>query len=292
LTERTPTGDTTTLRNISDTALWVAWYRALESERADAWFRDPLARRLAGTRGERIAQGMAFANRNAWSYVARTVLIDRFITEKIQQGADMVVNLAAGLDTRPYRMALPSGLQWIEIDLPELLAYKAERLDGETPACILERVALDLTNVGARRDLFERLNRRATNIIVVTEGLVGYLTAEEASGLAADLARPPGFKWWTLDMMSPRLLRMLQSNIGATLDKGGAPLKFAPAEGPAFFARYGWKPTEVRSLLHAAATLKRLSFGLRLMALLPDPAGRKPEHLWGGVCLFTRDQIN
>jgi O-methyltransferase involved in polyketide biosynthesis len=58
-------GDTTTLRNISDTALWVAWYRALESERADAWFLDPLARRLAGTRGERIAQDMAFANRHA-----------------------------------------------------------------------------------------------------------------------------------------------------------------------------------------------------------------------------------
>jgi O-methyltransferase involved in polyketide biosynthesis len=157
---------------------------------------------------------------------------------------------------------------------------------------MLERVALDLTNVGARRDLFERLNRRATNVIVVTEGLVVYLTAEEVAGLADDLARPPSFKWWTLDMVSPRLLRMLQSNIGATLDEGGAPLKFAPGEGPAFFARYGWKPTEARSVLHTAATLKRLSFGLRLMALLPDPAGRKPERPWGGVCLFTREEIN
>jgi len=126
----------------------------------------------------------------------------------------------------------------------------------------------------------------------VTEGLVVYLTAEEVAGLAEDLARLPSFKWWTLDMVSPRLLRMLQSNIGATLDEGSAPLKFAPGEGPAFFARYGWKPTEVRSVLHTAATLKRLSFGLRLMALLPDPAGRKPDRPWGGVCLFTREEIN
>lgn len=284
--------DTTTPQNISDTARWVAWYRALESERPDAWFRDPLARRLAGTRGERIAEGMPFANRNAWSFVARTVLIDRFIAEKVQQGADMVVNLAAGLDTRPYRMVLPPRLQWIEVDLPELLAYKAGALAGETPVCMVERVALDLTDVGARCDLFEGLNRRATNVIVVTEGLVVYLTAEEVAGLAEDLARPPSFKWWTLDMVSPRLLRMLQSNIGATLDEGGAPLKFAPGEGPAFFARYGWKPAEVRSLLHTAATLRRLSFGLRLMALLPDPAGRKPERPWGGVCLLAREEIN
>jgi O-methyltransferase involved in polyketide biosynthesis len=54
----------------------------------------------------------------------------------------MVVNLAAGLDTRPYRMALPSGLQWIEVDLPDLLVYKAEALAAETPVCTLQRVAL------------------------------------------------------------------------------------------------------------------------------------------------------
>ena len=145
---------TTSPQNISDTARWVAWYRALASERPDAWFRDPLAKRLAGERGEHIAEGMPFANRNAWSFVARTVLIDRFIGEKVQLGADMVVNLAAGLDTRPYRMVLPSRLQSIEVDLPELLADKAEALAGEKPVCMLERVALDLANVGARRALF------------------------------------------------------------------------------------------------------------------------------------------
>ena len=83
--------DTTTPQNISDTARWVAWYRALESERPDAWFHDPLARRLAGKRGERIAEGMSFANRNAWSFVARTVLIDRFIAEKVQQGVEVII---------------------------------------------------------------------------------------------------------------------------------------------------------------------------------------------------------
>lgn len=200
----------------------------------------------------------------------------------------MVVNVAAGLDTRPYRMDLPSRLQWVEVDLPELLAYKAEALAEETPVCALERVALDLADVGARRDLFEDLGRRAMNVIVVTEGLIIYLTAAEVSPLAEDLARSPSFQWWALDMVSPRLLRMLQANIGRNLGQAGAPLKFAPPEGPAFFDRYGWKPVEVRSLLHTAATLKRLPFGLRLMALVPDPAGRKPERPWGGVCLFAR----
>jgi hypothetical protein len=39
------------IRHISDTALWVAVYRAQESELADAVFRDPYARKLAGDRG-------------------------------------------------------------------------------------------------------------------------------------------------------------------------------------------------------------------------------------------------
>ena len=45
-------GDEGGLRNISDTAHWVAFYRALESERPDALFRDPFARPLAGAHAD------------------------------------------------------------------------------------------------------------------------------------------------------------------------------------------------------------------------------------------------
>ena len=276
------------LRNISDTANWVAMYRALESERPDALFRDPFARRLAGARGARIADGHTFAKRNAWSFVARTVLFDRFISDAVKNGADMVVNLAAGLDARPYRMALPSHLQWIEVDLPELLAYKSEQLAGETPRCNLERVALDLSNVVARRELFERLNTRARSVMIVSEGLVVYLAPEEVFALASDLARTPTFNRWALDMVSPALMRMMQKTMGQDLRHAGAPFKFAPDEGPPFFERAGWKPVEVRSLLHTAAKLRRLSWRMRLFALLPDSAGRVPSSPWGGVCLFEK----
>src|ERR1700736_3108879 len=109
------------VRDISDTALWVAHYRAQESDRPDAQFRDPYARALAGERGAKIAKAQTFGDRNAWSFMARTVLFDRFITDGVRGGADLVVNLAAGLDTRPYRMDLPRTLRWVEIDLPGIL---------------------------------------------------------------------------------------------------------------------------------------------------------------------------
>ena len=134
------------IRYISDTALWVAVYRAQESERADAVFRDPYARKLAGDRGVQIAAGMPFARRHSWSYVARTWLVDQIIEREVLQGTDMVINLAAGLDCRPYRMQLPASLRWVEVDLPDMLSYKQEVLAAECPVCKLERVPLDLTD--------------------------------------------------------------------------------------------------------------------------------------------------
>lgn len=280
--------DAPLIRNISDTAAWVAMYRAMESEREDAVFRDPYARRLAGARGQEILRTMKAASKHAWSYVARTYLFDTFITQEIAAGADMVVNLAAGLDTRPYRMQLPSTLQWIEVDLPDLTAYKEGILGADTPVCKLERVRLDLSDVTARRALFVSLGRRAKRAVVMSEGLIVYLTADEACGLGKDLAAQPTFQRWAIDLVSPKLLSMLQKQVGASLRDAGAPLKFAPEEGPAFFTKCGWKPIDVRSMLHTAKELKRLPFLYRLFALFPDPKGTKPSQPWGGRVVLGR----
>ena len=276
------------IRNISDTALWVAMYRAWESERPDAVFRDPYARRLAGPRGDEIMSTMKGANKHAWSYTARTWNVDSFVKQEVERGADMVIDLAAGLDTRPYRMQLPSSLQWVEIDLPELLTYKDQILKGEKPVCRLERIPLDLANPTARRGVFNDLGRAARRVLILSEGLIVYLTADEVCSLARDLAAPPSFQRWATDLTSPGLLKMLQKQVGTPLAQAGSPLKFAPEKGPAFFADCGWKATEVRSMLQTAAKLKRLSLLFRLFAKFPDPKGTKPKQIWGGVILLEK----
>src|ERR1700719_1618865 len=197
------------IRNISDTARWVAVYRARETERTDAVFRDPFARRLAGERGEKIAASISFAEKNSWPFVARTWLTDQLISNQIKDGADMVVNLAAGLDARPYRMDLPRSLQWVEVDLPEILAHKKEILRNERPVCALERFELDLTNVDARCELFSRVGGRARRVLIVCEGLLSYLTDEEVAALGQDPAAPSAFQYWITDLVSPALLKML-----------------------------------------------------------------------------------
>ena len=279
------------IRDISDTARWMAVYRARETERPDAVFRDPFARALAGERGEQIAKAAGFGDENAWSFLARTYLFDRVVTRQLKQGVDLVVNLAAGLDTRPYRMELPASLRWVEVDLPDILDYKEGILGDAKPACELERVRLDLTNPDARRGLFNRLGRSAQNVLVISEGLVIYLMPAEVGALAQDLAAPPSFHHWVVDIVSPGLLAMVKDRMGKAVQEAGAPFLFGPPEGPPFFEPYGWTPMDVRSMLKTAAKLERLPFMLRMFSMLPDSTGAQGSQPWAGVCLLQNRVI-
>jgi methyltransferase (TIGR00027 family) len=276
------------VRNISDTARWAAVFRAKETERADALFRDPYAARLAGALGVEIANTLPEGNEHAWAWVARTFLFDQFIEREILAGADMVVNLAAGLDARPYRMPLPPELQWVEIDLPEILEYKTGILRDERPVCRLERLAVDLANVPARRALFQRVAERARKILVLTEGLIIYLESEQVISLAQDLAAHAKFQRWITDMHSPGLLRLMQRTTGKHLSQVGAPFKFGPPEGPPFFERFGWRVEEVRGLLKTAGRHKRLPLALKLFSYLPESKGAQGSPPWSGVCSLAR----
>jgi methyltransferase (TIGR00027 family) len=112
------------ITHVSNTARWTALQRATESARPDALLRDPLAERLAGEHGRAIVAGVPGTTRNGWWLVARTKIIDDAIAEAITDGCDRLLNLAAGLDTRPYRLDLPSDFTWVEADLPKLLAKR------------------------------------------------------------------------------------------------------------------------------------------------------------------------
>jgi methyltransferase (TIGR00027 family) len=273
------------VRSISDTARWVAYFRALETERPDALFRDPHAARLAGERGFEIAQSLSPENKDGWAWVMRTYLFDEFVRQEVAAGADMVLNLAAGLDARPYRLALPSTLRWVEVDLPDIVSYKEEILAGARPACHLERIAMDLADEGARRDLFAGLDRQAKKIAVLAEGLLIYFTSEQVGSLARVLAAGDHFHTWVIDLASPAQLKMMQWTMGKQLDGAGAAFKFGPPEGPEFFAPYGWAAQDVRGLLQTAVELNRAP-AEQLRS--PRPDGAPGRRLWSGVCLFTK----
>lgn len=246
------------VRDVSDTALWVAVYRAEESERGDALFHDPHARRLAGERGQRIVDTLPDGRKFGWPMVVRTRLFDDIILRAVrEQGFDTVLNLAAGLDARPWRLDLPRETRWIDVDMPGMLAYKQQGLAGESPRCDYSARPADLRQAEVRRAVFAEAARLAKRVLVVSEGLLIYLEPHEVGSLAQDLARESTFERWLLDLASPGLLEVLARRWGGAQGLQNAPFKFAPAEGSAFFAAHGWCEREYFATMTEAVRLKR-----------------------------------
>ena len=246
----------TPIENVSDTAFWVAHYRAEETQRPDALFRDPFAGRLAGERGSTIAAAMPLSRMTAWLMAIRTVVIDDYIRSALKDGIDTVLNLGAGLDARPYRMELPPSLQWIEADYPAMIEYKENILRAEAPVCRVERVKVDLSDEAKRRELFARVNAGAAKALVLTEGVIPYLANEQVASLAVDLHALNHICYWIAEYHSPRVIKYRERS-GIQRKLQNAPFQFKPDDWFGFFAQRGWRPREIRYLAEEAQRLHR-----------------------------------
>ncbi|MFF7459241.1 SAM-dependent methyltransferase [Kitasatospora sp. NPDC008115] len=178
------------LRPVSRTALSVALVRAYESARPDPLFDDPYAAAFAAAADVPLpAEGPTGGLAEA--LVAQGILRTRFYDDRLlAAGADQVVLLAAGLDTRAHRLDWPAGTRVFELDLGPVLAFKERVLDGlgaeprsrrtVLPADLLEpHWPARLTDAG-----FDPARPSAW----LAEGLLVYLAPEEAAGLLTAVA--------------------------------------------------------------------------------------------------------
>jgi len=275
------------LRDISDTALGVAVERARETKRQRPLFRDPHAGMLAGKRGQRIARKMRHRLVSS-GVVVRTAVFDELILQTVKrERAACVLNLGAGLDTRPYRLDLRADLRWVEADLPGILDYKAKLLVDEQPRCRLERLDVDVTDAIARGALLDHV-AAGQPTLVVCEGLVVYLTEGDVTGLASDLAARPDFRWWALDIVGSLFIEWGNRIVGRQLSAVGASMQFAPEEGPDFFRPLGWEPYEVRSSWLEGRRLGREPWMMRVAWAVGSPRQRDSYRNLGSYVVLRR----
>src|SRR5439155_18304091 len=124
--------------------------------------------------------------------------------------------------------------------------------------------------------------------LILSEGLLIYLSPEQVASLARDLVATPPFQHWATDLSSPGLMKMLSARSGGAIAAAGAPFVFTPAEGPEFFPPLGWTPARVDSMLKTARGLRRLSLFMRLIASLPESPQRNPDRPWSAVVELHR----
>lgn len=283
----------TTIQNVPDTAFMAAAYRAIESIRPDALFRDPLADKLAGERGRAIIASLPpQAMMGGWTVIIRTCIIDALIQQAIAQGVDTILNLGAGLDTRPYRMTLPETLRWIEVDHPTIIEWKCARLSQEKPRCQLERIALDLADPQARRKLLDEVASRSGKVLVLTEAVTPYLPEEAVAALGADLRARAAMKYWIVDYFSPASYEYRRRS-GMNRAMKNAPFLFEPKDYFGFFYAAGWQPKEIKYFAEEAERLRcpaPFPWHVRLitsvLGILLPPEKRRAMKQYAGFVLF------
>jgi methyltransferase (TIGR00027 family) len=260
------------IQHISDTAFWIAGFRARETERKDAVFKDILAKKLAGEKGLQMVSETPHSAAMAFAMVIRTSAIDRLVLSAVSQGIDTVINLGAGLDTRPYRLNLPTQLKWIEADFSGLINYKNEKLATDNPVCQLKRIGVNLSDDTERKNLFLKLGSEVKKALVITEGVIGYLTNDQAAALSKDIFSIPSFAFWVQDYAQGKMKNHRRSKDMVKKMVKHTPIQFRSIDPIGFFHNHGWKMKENIFILDEADRIGRsfpMMFPWNLLVKLP-----------------------
>jgi methyltransferase (TIGR00027 family) len=230
-------------RWLGSTARWTAGVRAQESAREDRLFDDPWAAALAGKEGaEWIEQRSADS---VVPMVIRTRFFDDFLQRiTLQNAIRQVVLMAAGLDTRAFRLNWPEGTRLFELDQAPVLKYKEQvlRSAGARPACQRQTIDADLTGPWKERLIKAGFDAQHPAGWLL-EGFLFYLPNEsvmhvldEVTSLAA-----PG-SWMGFDVINSTMLTSPWTRQWVEMQaNSGAPWVGTLDDPEGFLAARGWK---------------------------------------------------
>ena len=229
---------------VAKTSLLTAAMRAAETRRTDhegRLFNDPYAELLAGDEGTSLLQ-RAIAHSGEQPVIAiRTFFIDEKIKKALKEGVRQIVMLAAGMDTRAYRLSFPEGTRIFEIDRQEVLDYKKDKL-GKTPThCERTAIAVDLREEW-QNQLVEAGFKSQEQTLWLVEGLLMYLEESQVMTLMNQINSLSSAKDILIfDILSCSLLDapFMQSQL-EFLASIGAPWKFGTNEPVEMMKKLGW----------------------------------------------------
>ena len=257
------------LEGVSETALGAAEMRSEESGRPDRLFDDPYAAAFVAAAPPLFPDLPSIVDDPALAALKeefvtgiaiRTRFYDDYLAAACATGCRQVVLLAAGLDTRAFRLSWPRDLRLFEVDLPGLFAFKEAVLVRQTaaPRCSRTVVEIDLReewSTGLTAAGFDPTAPSAWT----AEGLLPYLSNDDAARLlerVGELSAPASCMSFDYDDFAEgSTLANLRATPGmqevASMWEGG--LSESPLE---WMRAHGWL-VSTRSRAAVAATFGR-----------------------------------
>jgi methyltransferase (TIGR00027 family) len=230
---------------LGSTARWTAGVRAKESLREDRLFNDPWAAALAGKEGQEWAEYRS--GDNGVSITLRTRFFDDFLQRVTNVYAiRQIVLMAAGLDTRAFRLSWPEQTWLFELDQPQVLEYKEQVLSsaGAQPTSKRHTIAVDLTGPWTETLMKIGLDPQQPSAWLL-EGFLEYLPNESITRILDDITSlaAPG-SWLGFDVINSAMLTSKWTRQWVeTLANSGTPWLGTMDNPEEFLATRGWKST-------------------------------------------------
>jgi methyltransferase (TIGR00027 family) len=252
------------MKPVSRTAYYCCGVRALDAASPGPICGDRFAERFMTPEAWALFEPFrALLAPNA-SNVARARIIDDLLRTTLQSRPDAgVVIIGAGFDSRAFR--LPAG-RWVELDEPALIALKEAELPAGSAPNPLTRVAIEFD----REPLEPALApfRHLSNPIVVLEGVLTYLSADQVRALLRAVRTTFTSPTIICDLRTPAFNRRYGGKIGKLLQDLGAPYGRLQRDEVELIQEAGFHLTLRKSVIGRAAELGMLRIPRWLLSTL------------------------
>jgi methyltransferase (TIGR00027 family) len=234
------------MKPISQTAFYCCGVRMLDAERAAPVCGDVYAKAFMNEQGLKILETFKDETGPNSSNVARHRIIDDLLRQELAADPNLrVVLIGAGFDTRAYRL---KGGTWIELDEPQVIAYKNERLPVANSDNELHRVAIDFAT-DSLEDKLMPFTGRDGPVVVVVEGVFMYLEQQAIEQLLQTLRRLFPQHKLICDLMTRKFFEKYGRTIHEKLTGMGATFKFTVENPKEIFVKNGYEPVAQVSIV-------------------------------------------
>lgn len=253
------------MKTVSYTSQWTAAARAVETDRNDALFKDPLAKYLAEPKGFELLK--TYDGGGLQDFVAiRTKYIDTAIESLVMMGnIRQVVIVAAGMDTRAYRLHWPWDTVLYEIDYDALHYEKQKRLDKLGVNTLVDRrvVMADLSTSWLP-ELYNAGFDTQQPTLWIAEAILFFLHEQEVATLLTTLASisTPG-SFLITDVLNAEILKSISTqNFLNSLRANNIPWLFGINNPEEYFAKFNWEVFDIKEPGQDGAGLGRWPYAV------------------------------
>lgn len=236
---------------VSATAYWTLAARYADAAGEHPVGNDTFAERFMNDEARSVADRFRSHTRASGSFPVRHRIIDELVARELERDPALrVVLIGSGFDSRAHRL---DGGRWIEVDEPALLAYKESRLPAADAPNDLRRIPIRF----ADESLEETLRPYATEdrVVVVLEGVFGYLTDDQRAALLEALIRLFPSHLVVCDLQTRTFLARYGRKLARDLHESGATFGWSSDTPEAPFLERGYRVVERISIPQRGAEL-------------------------------------